>query len=131
MRIILPKEPEPVIVTSMAKEIIPHKQIKFSQRLIDMEKLLEISEDEMAFLLNIKQEMYRRYRLGEWDANNNSIRKERMVLDLDNIHINIREKMSLFTIMLRQYKKKLGENGTPIFTPNGKHSAKKLKPKPL
>lgn len=112
----------------MNKKTMPAVKKKFSQRLIDTEERYDISQDELAFLLNIKQEMYRRYRSGEWDADNNSIRKERMVLDLDNLHINIREKMSIFTSMLRRYKQKSGnDNGTPTFTPKKKAVGKKLK----
>lgn len=96
---------------------------KFSARLFEMEKLLEISPDTLAFILGIKYEMFRRYHNGEWDGTY-SIRKDRMVEQLKNIDIEIENKILILKKALRKF-----QINTRADTPNQNGTRSKLKVK--
>lgn len=92
---------------------MPRKKT-FSARLIEMEEALGISPETLAFILGIKYEMFRRYHSGEFD-HTYSIRKDRFGAQLENMDIEIEDKINLLKRALRNFHKnygtKYGKNG--------------------
>lgn len=83
---------------------MPRKK-KFSQRLIETEQQLGISPEALAFILGIKYEMFRRYRAGAFDSTH-SVRKDRFADKLNNLDMEIENKILLLKRALRKAKQR-------------------------
>lgn len=102
------------------------KTKKLSERLIETERRLGVSPDALAFVMGIKYEMYRRYHNGEWD-DTYSVRKDKFGDQLDNIDIEIENKIILLIRALRNFYKKAERKALlKTQSKNGKKNVKTL-----
>lgn len=99
------------------------KQKKLSTRLIEAEEKYELGSEAMAFVLGKNYQIYRLYRKGKFDYTY-SAKKGALISSLDNIDLEIRNKILLLERALRKHGAI-----TQIYTQNGKPHGKKLKTK--
>lgn len=82
---------------------------KLSRRLIKTERRLGLQPEDMAYILRIKEQMYRLYRIGDWDKTH-SIRKDRMNDKLNALAPEIKSRVKLLNSALKKYDKKNDKN---------------------
>lgn len=73
----------------------------FSNLLIETRERLEFSKDEMAFVLEVNEEMYGRYEAGVWDKSKGH-GVEKIKYKIDNLDLQIKKKLVLLEIALRK-----------------------------
>lgn len=103
---------------------------KFSSILYEARSDLELSPEEMAFILSMPDQVYKRYERGQFD-DTYSVRKERLLNKLGSLDIEIEKKILMLKAALRKFQLKNLSNGTQKHTLNTKGAAKKLKIKSI
>lgn len=99
---------------------------KFSSILFEARTALELSPEEMAFILSMPDQVYKRYERGQFD-DTYSIRKDRLQNKLGSLDIEIEKKILMLKAALRKFQQNNRSNGTHNYTPNMKPSSKKLR----
>lgn len=115
-----------------------------SNALLETRERLELSEQDMAFILGIKEQMYRLYESGGFDKTR-SVKKdeilhrletfplelEKKILLLQTVYLKLKMGAGISTMKPNQIRKKLNQLHAQIHTRNGKQRSKKLKTKHL
>lgn len=86
---------------------------KFSSLLFEARTALDLSPEEMAFILSMPDQVYKRYERGQFD-DTYSIRKDRLQNKLGSFDIEIEKKILMLKTTLRKFQQR------------GKKSGKKL-----
>lgn len=110
----------------MTKEIVKRKQKTISERLIEVREFAGLSTEEMAFLLSMKEQIYKDYERGAFDESY-SIRHDRIIATLVYLDDEFAEKIELLQKARQQFKNYGKRNPKKPNTHHGNGSQKPRK----
>lgn len=77
---------------------------KFSNHLLEVRTVLELSPEEMAFILDKTEQMYKRYEHGDWDKIEHTRQKEDINIKIATFDLQIEKKILMLKTALWKYR---------------------------